>query len=146
MPKDYFNPASAATSIADIGGLHRKVIVQGLIYGIAQIQSLPDERREELSHSAMCDLVRKITDDHDLAYTLWGVEHHVGFDVDLWPENSGPGPYGSYSDEEMDRKEDVRFCIYKAKRKFAQTCALADAPPSDVIRFFGFDGSEGEAE
>jgi hypothetical protein len=46
----------------------------------------------------------------------------------------------------MERYAAVRALINKRKERFARTGALVDAPPSDVIRFFGFDGSEGEAE
>lgn len=131
--------AFAATPMPEIDRLAKKALVQGLLYGIAHIQSLPPERQELSSMCEMCDLVRKFLDTdgvRSVAIILWGIEHHVGFEIDLWPIPGGPGPHGSYSDEEMERHEALRQMIKEWKEQFAQTGLLIDAPPSDVVRFY----------
>lgn len=136
MSEQYLKTAPAATSIPEFDRLAQKVMVQGLLYGIAHIQSLPSERQELGSMFEMCALVRKITDAQDVrsfAYTLWGVEHHIGSEIDVWPR---PHPGGSCTDEEVERGALVRGVIDFFADRFAKSGALIDAPPSDVVRFY----------
>ena len=107
----------------------------GLLYGIAFIQSLPEERQERETMFRMCAIVREAAGPK-LAFTLWGIETLVGREIDLWPVDGGSGPGGDYTNEEFDHEAAVRAEIKQRKERFEQTGALIDAPPSDVIRFF----------
>lgn len=139
MLDNTINTPDVATPIPNFDRIDLRVIVQGLLYGIAEIMTLPPEREERSSMLAMCALVRRIMkgDDQGLAYTLWGVEHHVGHGITLWPPGGGTGPTGNYTDAEFEHEDAVRQEIKRRKERFEQTGALVDAPPSDVIKFIG---------
>lgn len=113
------------------------VIVKGLLYAIACIQGLPAEQRENGDMIAMCRLVRGMKNSVLFAHTQWGVESHVGREIDLWPAHGGDEPGGLYSDEELEVKEAMRGQITEWQERFKRTGAADHAPPSDVVRFLG---------
>jgi len=88
---------------------------------------------------AMCAIARKITarDDNSFAYTLWGAEHHVDCEIDLWPASDGTGPTGDYTDAGFEREVVVRKDVNRLKARFEDTGALLYAPPSDVVKPIG---------
>lgn len=116
-----------------------------MLYAIACIQSLPGDRQERSDMLDMCALARSEIGFGNLAFALYGVESHVGHQIDLWPAHGGSEIDGSYSDEELDTREAVREGIDYLKSKFASTGLLIDAPPSNVVKFLGEQPPEGEA-
>jgi hypothetical protein len=123
------------TSAVDTANEKRDhMLTASFLYGIACIQSLPEEQQERVTMLRMCAMARFIAGPK-LALTLWSVETHIGREIDVWPADGGFGPGGSYTDEELDYKAAVRAEIRLRKELFERTGALSDAPPSDVIRF-----------
>ncbi len=113
---------------------------QVLLYAIAQIQALPAERQETSTLLYFCKMARTMLSEDDpqqFAYSVWGVEYHVGEKINLWPAHGGDGPSGHYTDEEFEAEETLRKTITEIADRFARSRALVDAPPSDVVKFFG---------
>lgn len=138
--KSYPNEAVSATSDAALDG---NITLQALLYAVACIQNLPKDRQERSNMVAMCALARD--SDGPLPFLLWGVEHHVGHEIDLWPVHGGDGSNGEYTDAELNARDTVRAQIADWKRQFEASGALKDAPPSNVITFLAGAG-EAEAE
>ena len=137
--------ASAAMTINAREGY---TLLKGLLYGIGSIQSLPEARQERSDMVEMCAIARRVplaSIDQALDL-LWSVERHLGHKIDLWPEGGGGEPDGSFSEEEYDLRDDVRYWINMRDARFAASQALKDAPPSNVVTFIGGpDEQEGEA-
>lgn len=111
---------------------------QVLLYAIAQIQALPAERQETSTLHHLCKMARTMLSEGDMqrfAYAVWGVECHVGAQINLWPAHGGDGPSGHYTDEEFEAEETLRKTITDFADRFARSGALVDAPPSDVVKF-----------
>ena len=115
------------------------ITLQALIYAVACIQSLPEDRQERINMIEMCAIARRIITP-TLSFVLFGVEGHVGHAVDVWPAHGGGEANGLYTDEELDRRDFVRNEVTAMQAKFAASKALIDAPPSTVVRFL--DGEE----
>lgn len=85
-----------------ITGRDGYIVNQALLYAIAHIQSLPEEKQEWSNMRDMCAIVRA-----DMAFftiqLVCGVEHHTGIVPNLWPE---PDEYLT----EQERYERDSFC------------------------------------
>ena len=133
-------PIPATSVIGRDGHTHTGYIaMQAMVYAIARIQSLPEDRQERSNMIEMCAIVRSFSEPAIVGF-LYGVEHHVGHAVDLWPAHGGDDANGLYTDEELDRRDFVRKEVTAAQAKFAASKLLIDAPPSSVVRFL--DGEE----
>lgn len=120
------------------------ITLQALLYAVARIQTLPEDQQEYSNMANMCALARRVG-GQELAFILWGVEHHVGHEINLWPADHGDEPDNHYTDEEVDHQNAVRSQINAWKARFEETGALLDAPSSDVIKFLGSADDQGEA-
>lgn len=121
------------------------ITLQALLYAVAFIQKLPEDRQERSSMLDMCATARRMA-GADLALRLWSVEYHVGYEIDLWPAHGGDTPGGLYTEAEYDQRDEVRAWINKHDAQFRRTAALEDAPPSEVVKFIGGpDDLAGEA-
>lgn len=121
------------------------ITLQALLYAVAYIQKLPEDRQERSNMVDMCAHARRMAGP-DFALRLWSVEHHVGHEIDLWPAHGGDTPGGLYTDAEYDTRDEVRAWINEQDARFRRTAALKDAPPSEVVKFIGGpDDLEGEA-
>lgn len=121
------------------------ITLQAMIYAVACIQKLPEDRQERSSMVDMCATARRMGGG-GIAHYLWSVEHHVGYEIDLWPAYGGDDPSGLYTDEETATRDTVRAWIDDHDAQFRRTLALKDAPPSNVVKFLdGPDDMEGEA-
>lgn len=67
----------------EITGRDNYITGQALVYAIAAIQSLPEERQEHSNMLDMCDLARATFEPTTLAHVVAGVEHHTQESVDL---------------------------------------------------------------
>lgn len=71
----------------EITGRDGYITGQALVYAIAAIQSLPEERQEHSNMLDMCDLARATFEAATLAHVVAGVEHHTQESVDMnFPE------------------------------------------------------------
>ena len=124
-------------TVTSIGDGDDRIILKALLYAIANIQTLPDHRQERIDMNDMCALARASLGSHPAsgANVLWGVEHHVGHEINLWPAHGGEEANGLYSDEELDRRDSVRAQVNEWKARFEDTGSLLDAPPSNAVRF-----------
>lgn len=142
MAMDNTNTPETATSVTNRDD---HITLQALLYAVACIQSLPEDRQERSIMVDMCAQARHMAGD-EIARPLWSVEHHVGYEIDLWPAHGGDEPGNLYTEDEYDMRDNVRRWIDKRKARFAETGALEDAPPSEVVKFIGgADDLEGEA-
>lgn len=133
--KDYPETASAAMSANAREGF---TLLKGLLYAIGCIQSLPDDRQERSDMIEMCAIARRVLTsgpEDVMLNLLWSAEHHIGQKIDLWPAHGGEELNGLYTDEELDRRDDVRGWIDDREAQFQKTGALKDAPPSNVVTF-----------
>lgn len=110
------------------------ITFQALLYAIACIQNLPQDRQERNNMVDMCSIARRIA-DNNIGLLLWNVEYHVGYEIDLWPAHGGDEPGGLYTDDDYDTRDAVRVWINTRKARFTETGALSDAPPSEVVKF-----------
>lgn len=67
----------------EITGRDDYITAQALIYAIAHIQSLPEERQEHSNMLDMCDLARATYEAESLACIVAVVEHHTEMHIDL---------------------------------------------------------------
>lgn len=61
------------------------IVNKALLYAIAHIQSLPEERQEWSDMRDMCAILKAYDSPFTLP-TLMNVEHHTGLVPNLWPE------------------------------------------------------------
>lgn len=71
----------------EITGRDDYITAQALVYAIAHIQSLPEERQDRSNMLDMCELVRATYEAESLACIVATVEHHTEMHIDLhFPE------------------------------------------------------------
>ena len=117
--------------------------LQALIYAVARIQSLPDDRQEYSNMTDMCALARTMNAP-PIWPVVWGVERHVGYEIDLWPPGGGNEVGGAYPEHEINAKEALRAQIDAAQALLSSITIELNAPPNNVILFL--DGAEDGAE
>lgn len=121
------------------------ITLKGLLYAIGCIQALPADQQERSDMIEMCALVRGM-ESPTLAHVLWGVESHIGREIDLWPAHGGDEANGLYTDAELDAKATIRAQIKEWDDQFQRNQAAKDAPPSSAVTFLtGTDDQEPEA-
>lgn len=98
-------------------------INKGLIYGIAQVQLLDQQKQEYADMMRWCEQVHELDDIH-LASLQRGVEHHLGREINLWPD-----------DPSNERALAIRSKINAENAQFAKTGAAIDAPQTSVVKF-----------
>jgi len=69
---------------AQVTGRDGFIIGKALVYAVARIQSLPDEKQEWSDMSDMCAIARA-GDARGVGLLAAGVYEHTGALVDLWP-------------------------------------------------------------
>lgn len=123
------------------------LMIKAMLYSIAYIQALARDRQEASDMAQMCEIVRSMNlPPADLADLIFGVQHHVQHEIDLWPQGWGDEADGSYSGQEIAAQLNLAAALDKLERAFKRGGALNDAPPSDVVKFIGgADDQEGEA-
>ena len=124
MANDTTFPELLATMPSDAAFRATKL----MIYAVAQIQALPDNRQELSDMLDACEIVRA-ANDPNLALILYGVEVHTGQEIDLWPAGE------AYTEEELARRDAIRTEVDEMKAAFRATGRALDAPPSNVIGF-----------
>ena len=98
-------------------------INKGLIYGIAQVQMLEKPKQEYANMMSWCEKVREL-DDERLALLLRSVEHHLGREINLWPD-----------DPSNERALAIRLKINAENAQFAKMGSAINAPQTSVVKF-----------
>ena len=129
-----------ATSVTGRDGYIR---LQALLYAVARIQTLPEDQQEYSNMVDMCAIARAMNSP-PIWPIVWGVELHVGHEIDLWPAGGGNEVGGAYTDVEIDAKEAQRAKINAAQVSLSSISIELNAPPSNVIKFL--DGNEDGTE
>lgn len=132
-------------SIADDMARNGCITLKAMLYAIGCIQALPTDQQERSDMIEMCTLVRGM-ESPTLAHVLWGVESHIGREIDLWPAHGGNEANGLYTDAELDAKATIRAQVRDWNEQFRRTQAAKDAPPSNAVTFLtGADDQKPEA-
>jgi hypothetical protein len=69
----------------EITGRDDYIIGKALLYAVAAIQALPEDKRELGDMSDMCKLIRACS-GAQLWYHVANVEAHIDREIDLWPD------------------------------------------------------------
>ncbi|QEU08696.1 hypothetical protein [Paracoccus yeei] len=86
------NNNTPAPNAASATGRDGYIMVKALVYAIARIQSLPDDRQEHGDMMDMCELVYESElPEGTLDMILMEVEHSVQHEIDLFPGEGGEG-------------------------------------------------------
>lgn len=107
---------------------------QALIYAIAAIQNLPNEKQEYSNMIDMCSLARASFDAVSLAHIVNSVENHIDLPIDLhFPEGE------DHEAEDIVYKLDFQFEVEAIREARANAVRAAVA---DMKRRFSAVGAE----
>ncbi len=103
-----------------------------LLYAIAQMQSLPDDRQDAGLMDRCCRQVRSSIDCVLLAGLLFVVEHDLEREINLWPDACGNDLDGTYTEDQIVLRDTVRTMVNDLKGRFAGSRTPPNTPASDA--------------
>ncbi|NKJ97101.1 hypothetical protein GFM14_37360 [Rhizobium leguminosarum bv. viciae] len=93
------------TKIEGITGRDDYIQAQALIYAIACIQNLPQDRQEWSNMRDMCAIARTIAPGN-LAKWIFDTQRHTGTVIDIWPDHDE-----DLTDGERREKKAFKFAL-----------------------------------
>lgn len=105
-----------------------------LLYAIAQMQSLPDDRQDADLMDRCCRQVRSSIDRVLLAGLLFVVEHDLEREINLWPDACGNDFDGTYTEDQIVLRDTVRTMVNDLKGRFAGSRTPPNTLASDAPR------------
>lgn len=70
----------------NITGRDGMIIVQGLLYGIAAIQALPEHQQPFSNMVDMCAIARALGAHDNWTILVYEIECKLGVEIELWPD------------------------------------------------------------
>ena len=109
------------TDIEGVTGRDSYIEAKALIYAIAMIQSLPEDRQEWSDMRDMCAIARTIP-SHGLATLIYETQGHTGTVIDIWPDHDE-----DLTEHECREKKAFKFAVGSHVEAFERSFAASVA-------------------